>query len=210
MKEYLKKKFWKYINRRSLNNWFKRNFSSPSPEFVKHEIIKKNNLDNSFWIETGTYYGDTTKLLSNISDEVISIEADKRLYDLAVKKFQNIKNIKIINDKSQSALEEILKNSENHKNLCLYLDAHLCMDHLTKTPTFKEENLETPIMVELNIIENYLKKFDKVNILVDDIRLFDGKTQNYPDLNVIVDWARKNNSNWFIEHDIFIIKFETS
>ena len=152
MKEYLKKKFWKYINRRSLNNWFKRNFSSPSPEFVKHEIIKKNNLDNSFWIETGTYYGDTTKLLSNISDEVISIEADKRLYDLAVKKFQNIKNIKIINDKSQSALEEILKNSENHKNLCLYLDAHLCMDHLTKTPTFKEENLETPIMVELNII----------------------------------------------------------
>tara|TARA_B100001057_G_C22551788_1_gene833762 strand:- start:36 stop:668 length:633 start_codon:yes stop_codon:yes gene_type:complete len=210
MREYLKKKFWKYINRRSLNNWFKRNFSSPSPEFVKHEIIKKNNLDNSFWIETGTYYGDTTKLLSNISDQIISIEADKRLYDLAVKKFQNIKNIKIINDKSHSVLEEILKNSENHKNLCLYLDAHLCMDHLTRTPTFKEENLETPIMVELNIIENYLKKFDKVNILVDDIRLFDGKTQNYPDLNVIVDWARKNNSNWFIEHDIFIIKFETS
>tara|TARA_Y100000741_G_C18165435_1_gene522959 strand:- start:322 stop:954 length:633 start_codon:yes stop_codon:yes gene_type:complete len=210
MKEYLKKKFWKYINRRSLNNWFKRNFSSPSPEFVKHEIIKKNNLDNSFWIETGTYYGDTTKLLSNISDEVISIEADKRLYDLAVKKFQNIKNIKIINDKSQSVIEETLKNIENHKNLCLYLDAHLCMDHLTRTPTFKEENLETPIMVELNIIENYLKKFNKVNILVDDIRLFDGKTQNYPDLNVIVDWARKNNSNWFIEHDIFIIKFETS
>ncbi len=210
MKEYLKRKFWKNIYRRSLNNWYKRNFSSPSPEFIKHEIIKKNNLNNSLWIETGTYYGDTTNLLSNISSEVISIEADKRLYDLAIKKFQNIKNIKIINDKSQSVLEEILKNNVNHKNLCLYLDAHLCMDHLTKTPTFKEENLETPIMVELNIIENYLKKFDKVNILVDDIRLFDGKTQNYPNLNVIVDWARKNNSNWFIEHDIFIIKFEAS
>ena len=210
MKEYLKRKFWKNIYRRSLNNWYKRNFSSPSPEFVKHEIIKKNNLNNSLWIETGTYYGDTTNLLSNISSEVISIEADKRLFELAVKKFQNTKNIKIINDRSQSVLEEILKNNENHKNLCLYLDAHLCMDHLTKTPTFKEENLETPIMVELNIIENYLKKFDKVNILVDDIRLFDGKTQNYPDLNVIVDWARKNNSNWFIEHDIFIIKFEAS
>ena len=210
MKEYLKRKFWKNIYRRSLNNWYKRNFSSPSPEFVKHEIIKKNNLDNSLWIETGTYYGDTTNLLSNISSEVISIEADKRLYDLAVKKFQNTKNLKIINDKSQSVLEEILKNNKNHKNLCLYLDAHLCMDHLTKTPTFKEENLETPIMVELNIIENYLKEFDKVNILVDDIRLFDGKTQNYPNLNVIVDWARKNNSNWFIEHDIFIIKFEAN
>ena len=210
MKKYLEKKFWKHIYRRSLNNWYKRNFSSPSPEFVKHEIIKKNNLDNSLWIETGTYYGDTTNLLSSISSKVISIEADKRLYDLAVKKFQNSKNIQIINDKSQSVLQEILKNNEDHRNLCLYLDAHLCMDHLTKTLTFKEENLETPIMVELNIIENYLKKFDKVNILVDDIRLFDGKTQNYPNLNAIVDWARKNNSNWFIEHDIFIIKFQAN
>ena len=210
MKKYFEKKFWKYIYRRSLNNWYKRNFSSPSPEFVKHEIIKKNNLDNTLWIETGTYYGDTTNLLSNLSSKVISIEADKRLYDLAVKKFQNSKNIQIINNKSQNTLNEILKNNQNHKNLCLYLDAHLCMDHLTKEATFKEENLETPIMVELNIIEKYLTKFDRVNILVDDIRLFDGKTQNYPNLNEIVDWARKNKSNWFIEHDIFIIKFQAS
>ena len=173
-------------------------------------LLKKNNLDNSLWIETGTYYGDTTNLLSNISSKVISIEADKRLYDLAVKKFQNTKNIQIINNKSQSTLDGILKNNQNHKNLCIYLDAHLCMDHLTKEPTFKEENLETPIMDELNIIETYLTKFDRVNILVDDIRLFDGKTQNYPNLNEIVDWARKNKSNWFIEHDIFIIKFQAS
>ena len=82
MKKYFEKKFWKYIYRRSLNNWYKRNFSSPSPEFVKHEIIKKNNLDNSLWIETGTYYGDTTNLLSNLSSKVISIEADKRLNKL--------------------------------------------------------------------------------------------------------------------------------
>ena len=129
---------------------------------------------------------------------------------MAVKKFQNSKNIQIINDKSQSILEEILKNNQNHKNICLYLDAHLCMDHLTKEPTFKEKNLETPIMVELNIIETYLTKFDRVNILVDDIRLFDGKTQNYPNLNEIVDWARKNKSNWFIEHDIFITKFQAN
>ena len=129
---------------------------------------------------------------------------------MAVKKFQNSKNIQIINNKSQSTLDEILKNNQNHKNLCIYLDAHLCMDHLTKEPTFKEENLETPIMDELNIIETYLTKFDRVNILVDDIRLFDGKTQNYPNLNEIVDWARKNKSNWFIEHDMFIIKFQAS
>ena len=204
MSDYLKKKFWKHINRRSLNNWYKRNFSSPSPEFVKHQIIKKNNLQKSLWIETGTYYGDTTKILSDIAEKVISIESDKRLYDLAIKKFENSKKINVINGESQNLLQDILKN-ESYKNLCLFLDAHTCLDHITNKLVSKNETLETPIMIELNIIESYIKKFNNINILIDDIRLFDGKTQNYPNINEIVDWARKNNSSWFIEHDIFII-----
>ena len=204
MSDYFRKKFWKHINRRSLNNWYKRNFSSPSPEFVKHQIIKKNNLQKSLWIETGTYYGDTTKILSDIAEKVISIESDKRLYDLAIKKFENSKKINVINGESQNLLQDILKN-ENYKNLCLFLDAHTCLDHITNKLVSKNETLETPIMIELNIIESYIKKFNNVNILIDDIRLFDGKTKNYPNINEIVDWARKNNSSWFIEHDIFII-----
>ena len=204
MSDYLKKKFWKHINRRSLNNWYKRNFSSPSPEFVKHQVIKKYNLQKSLWIETGTYYGDTTKILSDIAEKVISIESDKRLYDLAIKKFENSKKINVINGESQNLLQDILKN-ESYKNLCLFLDAHTCLDHITNKLISKNETLETPIMIELNIIESYIKKFNNVNILIDDIRLFDGKTQNYPNINEIVDWARKNNSSWFIEHDIFII-----
>lgn len=207
MSEYFKKKFWKHINRRSLNNWYKRNFSSPSPEFVKHQVIKKYNLQKSLWIETGTYYGDTTKILSDISEKVISIELDKRLYDLAIKKFENLKKINVINGQSQNLLEDILKN-ESYKNLCLFLDAHTCLDHITNKLISKNETLETPIMIELNIIESYIKKFNNVNILIDDIRLFDGKNQNYPNINEIVDWARKNNSSWFIEHDIFIINYK--
>ena len=207
MSDYLKKKFWKHINRRSLNNWYKRNFSSPSPEFVKHQIIKKNNLQKSLWIETGTYYGDTTKILSDIAEKVISIESDKRLYDLAIKKLENSKKINVINGESQNLLQDILKN-ESYKNLCLFLDAHTCLDHITNKLISKNETLETPIMIELNIIESYIKKFNNVNILIDDIRLFDGKNQNYPNINEIVDWARKNNSSWFIEHDIFIINYK--
>ena len=207
MSDYFRKKFWKHINRRSLNNWYKRNFSSPSPEFVKHQVIKKYNLQKSLWIETGTYYGDTTKILSDIAEKVISIELDKRLYDLAIKKFENLKKINVINGQSQNLLEDILKN-ESYKNLCLFLDAHTCLDHITNKLISKNETLETPIMIELNIIESYIKKFNNVNILIDDIRLFDGKNQNYPNINEIVDWARKNNSSWFIEHDIFIINYK--
>jgi len=210
MLKYLKKKFWKYLNRQSLNNWYKRNFSSPSPEFVKHKIIAKYNLQKALWIETGTYYGDTTNALSKISEKIISIEADNRLFDLAIKKFEDSDNIEIINGKSQDLLEGLLKGNINYKNLCIFLDAHTCLDHLTSKLVSKDENLETPIMIELDIIKNHLKNFDKVNILIDDIRLFNGKSINYPHLNQIVDWARNNNSNWFIEHDMFIINFKAS
>ena len=41
---------------------------------------------------------------------------------------------------------------------------------------------------------------------IDDIRLFYGNFQNYPDKNISVDWCKENNFSWEIEHDIFICK----
>ena len=69
----LKNYFWKIYYKKSLNNWFKRNFDSPSPEFVKHKVLKRFNLENSTWIETGTYYGDTTEFLSKFATKIFSI-----------------------------------------------------------------------------------------------------------------------------------------
>lgn len=58
-------------------------------------------------------------------------------------------------------------------------------------------------------IENNLTRYEKVAVLVDDIRCFDPAVPeyaDYPDLNYLVDWARRNKLNWHIEHDIFIAK----
>ena len=82
---------WLLKNHRKIKNWKKRNFSPPSPEFIKHQIIKNNNMQDSAWIETGTYYGETTKILSQISNKIVSIEADQDLYNLAKKTFQILK-----------------------------------------------------------------------------------------------------------------------
>ena len=49
-------------------------------------------------------------------------------------------------------------------------------------------------------------KSDKINILIDDIRLFQGKFQNYPNKNTLVSWCKENNFLWEIEQDIFICK----
>ena len=199
---------WLLKNRKHFKNWKKRQFSSPSPEFIKHNVLKSNTLENCLWIETGTYYGNTTNVLSKIANKIISIEADEKLYNLAKKKFEKIKNIEIVFGKSEDLLKNILTKNYTHKNVCFYLDAHLCQDHLTNKKTFGNEESGTPIEMELNYIENEKNNFDNINLLIDDIRLFDTNFQNYPSKNYLVDWCKKNNFKWEILHDIFLAKYK--
>ena len=197
---------WSFKNRKSLKNWRARNFSPPSPDVIKHQILMNNNLKDSLWIETGTYYGETTKLLSKISKKTISIEADKNLFETSNKILKNFKNVEILNGKSEDLLDKVISKNLNFKNVCIYLDAHLCQDHLKNTKTFGNENTATPILNELEIITKYLANFEKIVVLIDDIRLFQGKFQNYPNKNTLVNWCKENNFLWEIEQDIFICK----
>ena len=197
---------WSLKNRKSLKNWRARNFSPPSPDVIKNQILINNNLKNSLWIETGTYYGETTKLLSKISKKTISIEADKNLFETSNKILKNFKNVEILNGKSEDLLDKVISKNLNFKNICIYLDAHLCQDHLKNTKTFGNENTATPILNELEIVSKYVSNFEKIVVLIDDIRLFQGKFQNYPNKNTLVSWCKENNFLWEIEQDIFICK----
>ena len=197
---------WSFKNRKSLKNWRARNFSPPSPDVIKHQILMNNNLKDSLWIETGTYYGETTKLLSKISKKTISIEADKNLFETSNKILKNFKNVEILNGKSEDLLDKVISKNLNFQNVCIYLDAHLCQDHLKNTKTFGNENTATPILNELEIVSKYVASFEKIVVLIDDIRLFKGKFQNYPDKNTLVNWCKENNFLWEIEQDIFICK----
>ena len=197
---------WSLKNRKAFKNWKARNFSPPSPDVIKHQILVNNNLKDSLWIETGTYYGETTKLLSKISKKTISIEADKDLFETSSKILKNLKNVEIVNGKSEDLLDQIISKNLNFKNICIYLDAHLCQDHLKNTKTFGSENTATPILNELKIVKKYLANFEKMVVLIDDIRLFQGKFQNYPNKNTLVNWCKENNFLWEIEQDIFICK----
>ena len=197
---------WTIKNRKSLKNWKIRNFLPPSPDSIKHQVLINNNYSDSLWIETGTYYGETTKLLSKISKKTISIEADKKLFETSKKKLKNLKNVELLNGKSEDLLDKSISENLDFKNICIYLDAHLCQDHLKNIKTFGSEDTATPILQELEIIKKYYGKFEKFNVLIDDIRLFYGNFQNYPDKNILVDWCKENNFSWEIEHDIFICK----
>jgi hypothetical protein len=181
--------------------WAIRDFAAPSPHFVKQAVVIRNGIRNATWIETGTYLGQTTEVLSKLGSDVYSIEPEPQLFANALKLFENTKNIHLLNGTSEQIFPDLL--SKIHGDVNFWLDGHY-----SAGITFKGSQ-DTPILDELKNISINLNHFNKVCVLVDDVRCFNPNLpeySDYPNLDVLVDWARENEFNWHIEHDIFIAK----
>ena len=74
--------------------------------------------------------------------------------------------------------------------------------------TFKGDK-DCPVEDELSAIEANFDNFEKISILIDDVRCClpsEFEYSDYPSIDYLVDWARKMNMIWRIEHDIFIMQ----
>jgi hypothetical protein len=183
------------------NDWSKRQFAAPSPHFIKQTVLLRNGLDDATWVETGTFMGDTTNLLSKSAKKVYSIEPEPSLFCKAEQRFRDASNVKIIRGLSEEIFPNLLPTLSG--DICFWLDGHYSQGVTFKGPQ------DTPILDELKNIEMIIAKKGKIVVMIDDLRLFGSKEtaySNYPPLDFLVDWARKNNLNWHIEHDIFIAK----
>ena len=181
--------------------WADRQFAAPSPHFVKQEVLLRNGLRDATWVETGTYLGDTTSVLSKVARTVYSIEPEPALFSKAEQKFRNSSNVKIIPGLSEEVFPKLLPTLSG--DICFWLDGHFSGGTTFKGPQ------ETPILDELDAIAQNMAKMGKVVVLVDDIRLFgstDPEFSAYPSIDFLVDWARKHDLSWHIEHDIFIAR----
>jgi hypothetical protein len=181
--------------------WTQRKFAAPSPHFIKQSCLIRNGLPNATWIETGTYLGQTTKILSNIGSKVYSIEPEPILFANAKKYFAQFKNVEILNGTSERVFPGLLPKVNGDVNF--WLDGHY-----SEGITFKGPQ-DTPILDELRHIADNLKHFNKVCVLVDDIRCFNPQKKEYstyPPLDILVKWAKVNKLYWHIEHDIFVAK----
>jgi len=70
-------------------------------------------------------------------------------------------------------------------------------------------SVDTPIVAELACIEGQMPRFRNIVVLIDDVRCFDPTAPEfaqYPSLDLLVDWARRNRFHWHIEHDIFVAR----
>lgn len=181
--------------------WGGRQYAAPSPHAIKQACLLRNSFPDATWVETGTYLGQTTKVLSKVASMVHSIEPEPTLCANAKKYFSGYSNVEIHAGTSEEVFPSLLPRISGDVNF--WLDGHYSAGVTFKGPQ------DTPIMDELRVVSENLGHFGKVCVLVDDIRCFNphlAEYATYPSLDVLVDWARANQLNWHIEHDIFVAK----
>ncbi len=181
--------------------WILRQYASPSPAHIKRAVLLRLGKPNAIWVETGTFMGDTAALLAVGSKAVYTIEPDRKLYEMAVKRFEKDRHIHPIHGLSEKVFPSLLPTLKGSVNF--WLDGHFSGGITHQGPT------DCPVREELENIEKFCGDYESVVILIDDIRCFNpliSEYSDYPDVDHLVNWARKNELSWHIEHDIFIAK----
>jgi hypothetical protein len=186
----------------TLKKYADSNFNSPPPVYIKQKFLSEQ--DCSVWIETGTYKGETTKVLATVADHVTTIEAQEFFYSTNIITLSKIKNVTALFGSSDILLKAAIQEYVNagFLNINFFLDAHYSGGETYGLTS------NSPIIGELDVIEKFLPKLKAVSVFIDDFRLFkaqDHEDTRYPDRNYLVSFAQKNNLSWDVSHDFFIL-----
>jgi hypothetical protein len=178
-----------------IKDWENAGKPLPPPHLVKQQAI--HSLQSKFGyqvlIETGTYLGDMVEAQKNNFAQVYSIELGEDLHRDAVKRFENEKNVCILQGDSSDVLITLCKKID--KPAIFWLDGHYSAGI---TALGKKQ---CPIYEELTAI------FDSETrghlLLIDDARLFVGK-DDYPTIAELEDFIKRSrpNATIHIEDDI--------
>lgn len=188
-------------HRKELADWRHRRYQAPSPPFVKREVMARHAAPHSTWVETGTFQGDTTAFLAPTARKVISIEPEPSLHAAVVERFKGQPHVELHCGLSEDVLPRLMPALTG--NVCFWLDGHYSAGFTHKGPK------DTPITDELACIGAALHAWDRLAVLVDDVRCFepsDPQFADYPDRGHLVRWAQRHGLTWMIEHDIFVAK----
>lgn len=186
--------------------WKGRNYLGHAPHSVKIGVLKHYAIPGATWVETGTFLGDTTRVLSKIAPLVYTIEPSAEFVELAQKSKLGT-NVEILPGLSEEVLPELIKKIDSRANF--WLDGHFSEGATHRGP------LDTPIHQELLTISSNLAKFDELAIFIDDFRSFvnwssDGSKSDYPEASFLVNWAIQHHMKWTVEHDIFVMARKNS
>jgi hypothetical protein len=200
MKIYAKIKF-------KLLSYLKKRVHIPTYEFKRSEIERYRKIyDPKVLVETGTFMGDTVEHLKRTFTFVYSIELSEEFAVKAKKKFEDDKNVKIIQGDSGIVLRELVL--EIDQPTLFWLDGHYSSEFYFEDQYFKTAKGEknTPILNELS---NILANRHNHIILIDDARLFIGK-DDYPSISELQKLVKNTKYELTLKNDIIYILPKTT
>ena len=146
----------------------------------KRKIMEgyREKFQLNYFVETGTFLGDTTHYFKNKFRQLFSVELSTELADRAKQRFKEDAKVEIIQGNSADVLPAICSNL--HEPALFWLDGHYSSEFFVGQEyiiTAKADK-NTPIEKELDIL--MASPYNNI-ILIDDARLFTGK-YDYPTL----------------------------
>jgi hypothetical protein len=155
------------------------------------------------FIETGTYLAGTALWAAQHFDRVISIEADRELYEAARKRLASYANVDVRLGRSQDVLAALVPKLS--RPALIWLDAHWCGGDVAVAG----ENQECPLLEEIATIDTGILQH---LILIDDARFFlnppppPHKREHWPSAGAVIELLRAKYDGYICVTDDVIIR----
>jgi hypothetical protein len=109
------------------------------------ELSKKFKLTT--FLETGTYHGETAKIVSKYFNKVITIENNQDFYQIALNNLKDISNCNLYLGSSPEMMEKYIE--KNNNSIFFFLDAHWeeYFPLLDELKIIKDKNLKPVIAI---------------------------------------------------------------
>jgi hypothetical protein len=183
---------------REYTAWADRDYHLPMPPYIKRAFIASFADQQTTFVETGTYFGDTARYMAPKVRQVITIEPQERLYERAKASLQKFGNVRVVHASSEEALAPLLVDLTGPT--LFWLDGHYSgpETHLGKQ--------ESPLQSELVTIADHIKDFHDATILIDDVRCLMRPDEGYPPFQWVKTWGEKYGLMAEITNDILVIQ----
>jgi predicted O-methyltransferase YrrM len=185
-----------YKNLRDLRRYAKNPVPEDPPSAIKRllvlELFVRSGCDT--FVETGTYYGDTTRLIAPHARRVFTIEISPVHYRIAKRTLPPDK-VDIALADSAAVLGRLLPSLKSRT--LFFLDAHP-----TNEATTIDDAVQSPVLKELATVAG---SPTTTAVVIDDAISF-GRDEGYPSREAIMAFAETNGFRFAVSHNMFFME----
>jgi hypothetical protein len=182
----------------AIRKWRSNGEPAPPPYAIKRKALRDfaQRFGLRTFIETGTFYGDTSFALRNSFDRIFSIELDHALFERASRRLERYQQIILLEGDSGELIPKVM--AQISEPALFWLDAHY------SGGITAHGSIGSPISRELDTIFSH--SVQNHVILIDDARDFTGQDgyPTVPELRESVS-ARRPDLIMEVRHDIIRI-----